>query len=49
MKTTKYFKLRQPEGTDPVKVEDLNYNAGVIDEALHNAGGGGRLFSRTGM
>lgn len=35
MKHTTHFSLKQPEGTDPVQVSDLNENAEIIDDALH--------------
>lgn len=34
MNLTKLFRLRKPEGTDPVNVEDFNDNFDVIDEEL---------------
>ncbi|AZV56808.1 hypothetical protein [Clostridium sp. AWRP] len=34
MKTTANYALREPEGTDVVNIDDLNYNAEVIDSKL---------------
>lgn len=34
MKTTTFYKLRKPEGTDPVNLEDFNVNFDDIDKAL---------------
>lgn len=34
MKSTTNFKLKKPEGTDPVDVQDLNDNADIIDAEL---------------
>ena len=33
---TEFFRLRKPEGTDPVNVEDFNDNFDVIDTELNN-------------
>ena len=37
MKTTTFYKLRKPEGTDPVNLEDFNVNFDDIDKALKEA------------
>ncbi|MBQ9613108.1 MAG: hypothetical protein IJV14_11080 [Lachnospiraceae bacterium] len=37
MKLTSFFKLRKPEGKDPVDIEDFNYNFDEIDAALNDA------------
>lgn len=37
MKTTTFYKLRKPEGTDPVNIEDFNENFDDIDAALKEA------------
>lgn len=37
MKMTSFFKLRKPEGKDPVDIEDFNYNFDEIDAALNDA------------
>ena len=34
MKYTTRLNLRKPEGTDPVKIEDINANMDKIDESL---------------
>ena len=34
MKLTEFFRLRMPDGTDPVNIEDFNDNFEVIDEEL---------------
>ncbi|MCB2310640.1 hypothetical protein LGL55_05825 [Clostridium tagluense] len=34
MKTTANYGLKKPEGTDVVNIEDLNYNADVVDSEL---------------
>ena len=34
MKLTTNYSLKKPEGSDVVNIEDLNYNANVIDNAL---------------
>ena len=34
MKLTTLFRLRKPDGTDPVNIEDFNDNFDVIDEEL---------------
>jgi hypothetical protein len=34
MKLTEHYKLRKPEGTDPIDVADLNANADDVDAAL---------------
>ncbi len=34
MKNTGNYKLKKPEGTDTVNIEDLNYNADIIDNEL---------------
>ena len=34
MKLTNNYNLKMPEGNDVVNIEDLNYNANVIDNAL---------------
>ena len=35
MNLTSIFRLRKPEGTDPVNVEDFNDNFDVIDTELN--------------
>jgi len=37
LKTTTFYKLRKPEGTDPVNLEDFNVNFDDIDKALKEA------------
>jgi len=34
MKYTQNYNLKKPEGTDSVNIDDLNYNADVLDEEL---------------
>ena len=34
MKTTANYGLKKPEGTDVVNIEDLNYNADIIDTQI---------------
>ena len=34
MKLTEFFRLRMPDGTDPVNIEDFNDNFEVIDKEL---------------
>ncbi|WP_055667265.1 pyocin knob domain-containing protein [Desnuesiella massiliensis] len=34
MKTTANYGLKKPEGTDVVNIEDLNYNADIIDQKI---------------
>ncbi len=34
MKNTGNYKLKKPEGTDTVNIEDLNYNADIIDNEI---------------
>ena len=34
MKYTQNYNLKKPEGTDAVNIDDLNYNADVLDEEL---------------
>lgn len=37
MKTTTNYKLKQPEGSDTVNIDDLNYNTDIIDIKLKEA------------
>lgn len=39
MNTTPNYGLRQPKATDNYSIDDFNYNAGVIDEAMKNNAG----------
>jgi len=36
LKYTQNFNLKKPEGTDLVNIDDLNYNADIIDAQLKN-------------
>lgn len=36
MKNTGNLGLKKPEGTDLVDIDDLNYNADIIDTAINN-------------
>lgn len=49
MNYTDNYNLRKPELTDPVDIDDLNYNADEIDSLLKGLADGKMLKIRNGV